>query len=78
VGPINVQGRVRKGQLLPFEINPRFSASSYLRALAGVNEVDIYLQYLANGALPAELERRSGLYLRSLNETFVPKAMLKK
>lgn len=74
-GPINVQGRVRNGILLPFEINPRFSASTYLRALAGINEVDIYLQSILASSKPAVPVLRPGLYLRSLTETFVPKEL---
>lgn len=77
-GPVNVQGRVRDGVLLPFEINPRFSASAYLRALAGFNEIDIYLRYITSGEKPRRLETRTGLYLRSLTETFVaPDEILK-
>jgi carbamoyl-phosphate synthase large subunit len=70
-GPLNIQGRVRNGTLIPFEINPRFSASTYLRALAGFNEVDIYLQYVINGTLPKPAALRAGYYLRSLDEVFV-------
>ncbi len=76
-GPINIQGRVRDGVLLPFEINPRFSASAYLRALAGVNEIDMLLSYLITGELPASNVIKSGWYLRSLTETFVAKEDLK-
>lgn len=77
-GPINVQGRVRDGVLLPFEINPRFSASTYLRAMAGFNEVDILLQYLVNGVLPPQLPTiKAGWYLRSLSEQFVLEKNLK-
>jgi carbamoyl-phosphate synthase large subunit len=71
VGPINIQGRVRNGELIPFEINPRFSASTYLRALAGFNEVDIYLQHVLGNALPEPLTLRAGYYLRSFDEAFV-------
>lgn len=70
-GAINIQGRVRNGELIPFEINPRLSASTYLRALAGFNEVDILLQYGAYGRLPDPVNIREGWYLRSLNERFV-------
>jgi carbamoyl-phosphate synthase large subunit len=70
-GPINIQARVRDGQLLPFEINPRFSASTYLRAMAGFNEVDIMLRYLALGEEPKRPTIRTGWYLRSLTEQFV-------
>ena len=70
-GPINIQGRVRNGVLLPFEINPRFSASSYLRALAGFNEIDILLGYLISGELPTSRSIKAGWYLRSLTESYV-------
>lgn len=70
-GPINIQGRVRHGQLIPFEINPRFSASTYLRALAGFNEIDIYMRNLVVGELPGKVPIREGWYLRSLTELFV-------
>ena len=72
-GPINIQGRARDGRLLPFEINPRFSASTYLRALAGFNELDIYLQYVINGVSIGPEPLRPGYYLRSFSEVFVSK-----
>jgi carbamoyl-phosphate synthase large subunit len=72
-GPMNVQGRVREGVLAPFEINPRFSASTYLRTIAGFNEIDVYLQYVLFGVKPASLQIRPGYYLRSLSEVFVSK-----
>lgn len=72
-GPINVQGRVRDGKFVPFEINPRFSASTYLRAMAGFNEADIFLQHLATGKVPGRPLIRPGYYLRTLAEQFVPR-----
>ena len=76
-GPINIQGRVRDGVLLPFEINPRFSASTYLRAMAGFNEVDILIKYLIHREIPKRPEIQSGWYLRSLTEQFVAKEIVK-
>jgi carbamoyl-phosphate synthase large subunit len=73
-GPINIQARVRNGELIPFEINPRFSASTYLRAMAGFNEVDIFIRHLAGNAQSSIGEVRPGYYLRSLTETDVPAA----
>jgi len=70
-GPLNIQGRVRNGTLIPFEINPRFSASAYLRALAGFNEVDLYLQFVLKGVEPSARAIRPGYYLRSLCEIYV-------
>lgn len=77
-GPINIQGRVKNGTFIPFEINPRFSATTYLRAKAGFNEVDIYLQYLAHGSYNELINIRAGYYLRSLSEVFVSKDGIKK
>jgi carbamoyl-phosphate synthase large subunit len=71
-GPINVQGRVQNGLLVPFEINPRFSASSYLRALAGFNEIDLYLKSIRSGVIHRPNPLQRGYYLRSLCETYVP------
>jgi carbamoyl-phosphate synthase large subunit len=77
-GPLNVQGRMRNGEFIPFEINPRFSASTHLRSLAGFNEVDLYLQNLFFGTLPKGPPRiRPGYYLRSFAETYVaPEAVV--
>jgi carbamoyl-phosphate synthase large subunit len=76
-GPINIQGRVRNGVLMPFEINPRFSASTYLRALAGFNEIDMLLGYLIAGELPSAQPIKLGWYLRSLTENYVAKEAVK-
>lgn len=76
-GPINIQARVRNGVLLPFEINPRFSASTYLRAMAGFNEVDLLLCFVSSGIVPERPIIQSGWYLRSLTEQYVPEGRLK-
>lgn len=77
VGPVNIQGRLRNGILLPFEINPRFSASTYLRAMAGFNEIDIFLHYLLRGVVPPMDAIRPGYYLRSLAEIRVSQEEIK-
>ena len=77
-GPLNIQGRLsERGELIPFEINPRFSASTYLRAMAGFNEVDFYLRSVLAHADVDTLAVRPGLYLRSLTEVAVPAAKIK-
>ncbi|MEO6797435.1 MAG: ATP-grasp domain-containing protein [Candidatus Dormibacter sp.] len=76
-GPMNVQGRMRAGTFYPFEINPRFSATVFLRALAGFNEVDLFLKSLM-GATPAVGAIRPGYYLRSLSEVYVPTTDIKR
>lgn len=75
-GPFNVQGRLRDGRLLPFEINPRFSASTYLRTLCGFNEIDRYLQWVLHGARPGPVDIRPGYCLRSFTEVHVPETEL--
>lgn len=76
-GPMNIQGRVRNGIFMPFEINPRFSASTYLRAMAGFNEVDILIKFISTGVLPEAKTIRAGWYLRSLTEKYVSAEVLK-
>lgn len=71
-GPINVQGRFNvEGSFVPFEINPRFSASTYLRALAGFNEVDHHIRELCGLEPGAPLRVKPGWYLRGLSEVVV-------
>jgi carbamoyl-phosphate synthase large subunit len=72
-GPLNVQGRIRDGVLIPFEINPRFSASTYLRALAGVNEIQLYLDYIITGTIENDYNIKEGYYMRSFDEIYIPK-----
>lgn len=71
---LNVQGRLGKdGIFYPFEVNPRHSGTTYLRALAGFNEPHILLQRCIrrNEVKPAVL--KSGYYLRGFTERFIPK-----
>ncbi len=72
-GPLNIQGRVTSdGRFMPFEINPRFSASTFLRTLAGFNEVDYFVRHAMGLPQKSSLSRRRGWYLRTLSETFIP------
>lgn len=77
-GPLNIQGRLRNNIFYPFEINPRFSATTYLRAMAGFNEVDIYLQCLLNQKNPSLGKIKYGYYFRTLAEKFVSLKKIKK
>ena len=72
-GPINVQGRVSaSGDFMPFEINPRFSATTYLRAMAGFQEIDYLIRHMAGLPPRGELAAKPGWYLRTLTETYTP------
>lgn len=52
-GPCNFQLRLRDGIPYIFEINPRCSGGSYIRALAGFNEPLMTLDFLEHGMTPA-------------------------
>jgi carbamoyl-phosphate synthase large subunit len=44
-GPLNVQGRLVGSELLVFEINPRFSGSEAMRAMAGWNAPEALIEW---------------------------------
>lgn len=75
-GPMNIEGRLVHGQFVPFEINPRFSASAYLWAMAGFNDVDYFLQMLSGTAAPEKTEIVEGYALRSFDQMFIPQSEL--
>ena len=75
---LNIQGRVIDDTFIPFEINPRHSGTTYLRALAGFNEPDILLQYCLHNRLVVPKVIRPGYYLRSLSEMRLPIRKMKK
>ncbi len=70
-GPLNIQGRLKNGVFYPFEMNARFSASTYLRTMAGFNEVDIFLQFLFGNKYALSEKIQYGYYFRSLEEKYV-------
>jgi carbamoyl-phosphate synthase large subunit len=43
-GAMNIQCRKYRGKVYPFEINPRHSGTTYLRAMVGFNEIDILIR----------------------------------
>lgn len=72
VGPLNIQCRVANNKVYIFEINPRFSGTSPMRAIAGFNELEIAIQ---NKVLHqtgfSRINYRLGHLVRGLNEFFV-------
>lgn len=68
-GPINIQCRYVDGVVYPFEINPRFSGTTYIRALGGINEPDLYIRkYFLNQNIQSFPRPKKGLVLRGLEE----------
>ena len=70
-GPLNIQGRLKDGVLYPFELNARFSATTYLRAMAGFNEVDIFLKSLFGHKYTLPRNIKYGYYFRSIEEKYI-------
>lgn len=71
-GPLNVQCRFVDGRLYPFEVNPRFSGTTYIRALLGFNEPDLLIRHHVLGEpLPERVTYRFGHVVRALVERVV-------
>ncbi len=69
-GAVNIQCRLVDGEVYVFEINPRFSGTTSIRALMGYNEPDVLIRRDVLGEeIEQGFEYRSGLVLRSLTET---------
>jgi len=78
-GPLNIQCRYFSGKVYTFEINPRFSGTSSLRAMVGFNEPDILIRHHILGE-PVEhrFSYSSGNIMRGLLEIYIPKDTEKK
>jgi carbamoyl-phosphate synthase large subunit len=70
-GPLNIQCRVANGVLFPFELNPRFSGSTSLRALTGFNEPDLLIRRELRGEKCPRPRFKEGVILRSLKENWM-------
>jgi carbamoyl-phosphate synthase large subunit len=71
-GALNVQCRLVDGEIYVFEINPRFSGTTSLRAMVGYNEPDVLIRHHVLGE-PVEpgFAYAEGTILRGLSETYV-------
>lgn len=68
-GPVNVQCRFVDGKVKVFEINPRFSGTTSLRAMVGYNEPDALIRHHVLGEkIEPGFGYRSATILRSLTE----------
>jgi carbamoyl-phosphate synthase large subunit len=72
-GPINLQVRVHAGSVYVFEVNPRFSGTTSLRAMVGYNEPDVLVRHHILGeTIPRHFPYREGTILRGLCERLMP------
>jgi carbamoyl-phosphate synthase large subunit len=71
-GPLNIQCRFVENEVRVFEINPRFSGTTSLRALAGLNEPDLlFRRHVEGESLTPRFPYASGYIARGLREMFV-------
>ncbi len=74
-GPLNLQCRYVDGKVRIFEINPRFSGTTSLRAMAGLNEPDLLVRrHLLGQDIGQDVPYQEATILRSLIETLQPRA----
>jgi len=72
-GPVNIQCRLVNGKVVVFEINPRFSGTTSMRAMVGYNEPDVLIRKDVFGENIAErFEYREGTIMRALSEVEIP------
>lgn len=69
-GPINIQCRVTREGIFVFEVNPRFSGTESLRALAGYNAPDALIRRHILGENIDELKFKTGRVSRGLLNHF--------
>jgi carbamoyl-phosphate synthase large subunit len=72
-GPLNVQLRIHEGDFYIFEIHPRFSGTTPIRASAGFNEPDVLLRnYLRDEEFGRLDYRVNMMAIRALEHVLVP------
>jgi len=71
-GSVNVQCRFVDGKVYVFEINPRFSGTTSLRAMVGYNEPDTLIRrHLLGEDIAPHFEYKTGFIMRGLKEAFI-------
>lgn len=76
-GAINIQCRFIENTVYIFEINPRYSGTTSLRAMVGYNEPDILIRkHLLGEDIKPHFAYRNGCIVRGLSETFLNLAQI--
>lgn len=71
-GPINFQLRLTGCGPVIFEINPRFSGTTPIRALFGVNEVEALIEALMKTGLKDDYRKKEGVVIRYFENQYIP------
>lgn len=78
-GPLNIQCRLAADKLFVFEVHPRFSGTTSIRADAGFNEPDILLRNFLSNETIARLDYRYDVAaIRAFRSILVPMRDLEK
>jgi carbamoyl-phosphate synthase large subunit len=73
-GPLNFQCRLVDGKVRVFEINPRYSGTTSLRAMVGLNEPDVLIRrHMLKQDIQENEPYHEATILRSLVETLQPR-----
>ncbi|MEA2393132.1 MAG: carbamoyl-phosphate synthase large subunit [Solirubrobacteraceae bacterium] len=71
-GPLNIQCRLVDGRVHVFEINPRFSGTTSLRAMVGYNEPDTLVRrHVLGESIQPHFAYEEGVIMRRLAETLI-------
>jgi carbamoyl-phosphate synthase large subunit len=71
-GPINIQCRFVDNKVYVFEINPRYSGTSSMRALVGMNEPELMIKFhYFKENIERNFEFKEGYVLRGLEESYM-------
>ena len=71
-GAINIQCRLVGDRVYVFEINPRFSGTTSLRAMVGYNEPDVLIRkHVLGEAITPGFAYESGYIMRGVSERFI-------
>jgi len=72
-GPINIQCRYVNDKVYVFEINPRYSGTSSMRALVGMNEPELMIKHhFLKEPISRNFPFKEGYVLRGLEESYIP------
>jgi carbamoyl-phosphate synthase large subunit len=71
-GPLNIQCRLVDKKVYVFEINPRFSGTTSLRAMVGFNEPDLLIRrHVLKEEIEPHFKYGSGIIVRGLSELLI-------
>ncbi len=74
-GSVNLQCRLVGGRVYVFEINPRFSGTTSLRAMVGYNEPDVLIRkHVLGQKVPERFPYQRGVIARGLQERLLGEA----